>query len=255
MRRLGNHAVLNEEKTQEVQKHLGTGWYVYTNSNGSDVLLHDFAGSLRTERIEGSDPNWWDGEDDDDDDEPPKKKRKPRSDRGKHHKRHKHPKGTPGGNGEGAEEDALKEDLPFEKRRGYSLLLHGMRQRYVNGSVELWNALHDAQATGIKTPNTRWMNETVQNQINELEANVQMDKLSKLNSDILAQRLNYKLTPTKIAKLTGHQANVLVPLMDMRRAVMHENKTQFADAYKRLVDNVGQDDAMRILAYMIKIIF
>ena len=252
MRRLGNHAVINEEKTQEVQKHLGTGWYVYTNSNGSDVLLHDHAGSLRTETFEGSDPNWWDGGDEPEDEEPPKKKRKPRSDRGKHHKHHKNPKGTPGGNGEGADDDMLKDDLPVEKRRGYTMLLNGMRKRYVNGSIELWNALHDAQPTGF---DQRYANETVTQHVAQLEADIQMNKLSSLNSDILKERLNYKLTPTKIAKLTGHDAFAIKPLIDMRSAVVQGNKTKFTDAYKRLIDYVGQDDAMRILAYMIKIIF
>ena len=132
------------------------------------------------------------------------------------------------------------------------MLLNGMRKRYVNGSIELWNALHDSQPTGI---NSREMNETVNQQIATLEADIQMNKLSSLNSDILKERLNYKLTPSKIAKLTGHQAYVLKPIIDMRSAVIHGDKTKFANAYTRLIDDVGQDDAMRILAYIIKTIF
>ena len=246
MRRLGNHAILDEEATAKVRQTLGTQYMVVINSNGSRALLKEGAGQYKVDENVGSDPTFYEDEGDDygGDDEPPKKPKK----RGRPPKNKRKGGGEPGDNGGEEYEDEAEQILQSSDRiKVYRMYRTALATENYQSLPEFEEDekgdIEEAIAsTGLNNSGTK---SSVLQKIFLTVRNYTMTNYK--------ERLNYNLTPKKLQRILDWQGDMtdwLKPVINMLKEPLH-----FAEGIEKL-ENLGASasDLDRVIAFIMSLI-
>lgn len=247
MRRLGNHAIIDEEATAKVRQTLGTQYMVVINSNGSRALLKEGAGQYKVDENVGSDPTFYEEEaegEGGDDDNPPKKPKK----RGRPPKNKRGGGGEPGDNGGQQYEDEAEQILQSAQRiKTYRMYRTALaRENYQSlpefeedekGDIEEAIARTGLNSSGMKSSVLQKIFLTVRN----------------YTMTNYKERLNYNLTPKKLQRILGWQGD----MTDWLKPVIHTLKEplHFAEGIEKL-ENLGASasDLDRVIAFIMSLI-
>lgn len=247
MRRLGNHAILDEEATAKVRRSLGTQYSVMINSNGSRVLLKEGAGEYKVDENVGSDPTFYEDEPEGeggDDDNPPKKPKK----RGRPPKNKHGGGGEPGDNGGEQYEDEAEQILESSDRiKVYRMYRTALATENYSSLPEFeedekGDVEEIIKSTGINTTGAK--SSTLQ----KIFLTVRNYTLTNYR-----ERLNYQLTPKKLQRILGWQGD----MKDWLNPIIHtlKNPMKFAEGIDQL-EKLGAtaSDLDKIIAFIMSLI-
>lgn len=247
MRRLGNHAIIDEEETTRIRERLGTQYIVVINSNGSRALLKQGAGQYKVDESIGSDPAFYDDngeEEGGDDEEPPKHPKR----RGRPPKVERGGGGEPGDNGGEQYEDEAEQILQSVVRI----------KRY------------RVYRTALATENYQSLPEFAEDEKGDIEEEIRKVGLNDtgMKSSILQkifltvsqypvtnykERLNYHLTPKKLQRILGWEGDMREWLQPVINTLKQPNS--FARGIEKL-QNLGASasDLDKVISFIMSLI-
>ena len=127
-----------------------------------------------------------------------------------------------------------------------------MRRREVDATEAVWNALAElepdkADYSGLPEN----ASDITMREAQRFALAPETKKLAKLNQGFIKDRIQRKFTARIISQAIGKP----VPAKLIREIATLSNTPDFEQTYNKLCEAIGSDDARRVIAYFLKLIF